>query len=111
MKMLVKMNLNDCINYEREDNVIQIIPESSKDIVIPNKEASVFGKTAHVLINVLGECKLIDDFNDLKKKIKKYSHENMYSEMYWTVVVQLEVKIILAQDRAEEQKRITSAQI
>ena len=93
---------NDCIDYEGEDNIIQIIPESTKDIV-PHTEGSVFGKSAHILINVLGECKLIADYNNLRRKIKSYPHENIYWDQYRTVVSKLEVKIIIAQDNLKTQ--------
>ena len=78
---------------DEDDKVLQIIPESTNDIVL-QKEENVYGKTTNVLINVLGKSKLIEEYDRVKKLLKKYPNDKIiYWKSYQKLVAQLEVKI------------------
>ena len=54
------------------------------------------------LIEVLGEISLIDDYNVYKRKVSKYSHEEMYWDMFRDIIAQLEVKLVVAKMDTKE---------
>ena len=96
---------NDCIEFEKEDTVVQILPPTIEDLVLQDEQQKIVnhGKTARVLINVLGECQLIEDYTKIKKKIETHPHENMYWETYRDIMSMLEVKLKTTRDNLKIQ--------
>ena len=78
---------------EIQDNIHQILPISSVDIVVPKKKENVYEKLSLIILKVLGESELIKNFDAALKKLTKYPQEEMYKEMYDVMVAKVEVKI------------------
>ena len=85
--------------------VVQILPPTIEDLVLQDEQQKIVnhGKTALVLINVLGECQLIDEYSNIKKKIESHPHENMYWETYRDIMSMLEVKLKTTRDNLKIQ--------
>ena len=113
---------NDSIDFEKEDTVVQILRPSIEDLVLQDEQKNIVchGKNAIVLIKVLGELTLIEDYTEIKKKIKDHPHEEMYWDTYRDIMSKLEVKLKNTEDNLKIQieeiqsrklKKIMSAQI
>ena len=61
-----------------------------------------FGKNYHTttiqLISVLGECKLLTDYDNYQRKVETYPGEEMYLDELRKIIVQLEIKLKLKAD-------------
>ena len=64
-------------------------------IVLPNQVGNDYHTTTLQLIDVLGESKLISEYDKYKRKVDRYPHEEMYLDDLRKITAQLEVKLKL----------------
>ena len=80
-------------NVEEDDTIHQIVPISIEDTVLPDQGENTYGKTAQILLNVLGENELIGMFDSTRKKCKKHKDDMDYRDQYLKIIAELEVKV------------------
>ena len=89
------------INYEAQvtdigdgnaqEGVLQITI-AEPVIVLPNQVGNDYHTTTLQLIDVLGESKLVTEYDKYKRKLEKYPGEEMYLDDLHKIIAQLEVK-------------------
>ena len=85
------------IDDGNEQGVIQITIEEPV-IVLPNQFGKNYHTTTIQLISVLGECKLLTDYDNYQRKVERYPGEEMYLDELRKIIAQLEVKLKLKAD-------------
>ena len=64
-------------------------------IVLPNQVGNAYHTTTLQLIDVLGESKIVTEYDKYKRKVEKYPGEEMYMDDLVKIIAQLEVKLKL----------------
>ena len=85
------------IDDVNEQGVIQITMEEPV-IVLPNQFGKNYHTTTIQLISVLGECKLLTDYDNYQRNVERYPGKEMYLDELRKIIAQLEVKLKLKAD-------------
>ena len=86
--------VTDIDDGNAQEGVLQITV-AEPVIVLPNQVGNYYHTTTLQLIDVLGESKLITEYDKYKRKVERYPSEKMYLDDLRKIIAQLEVKLKL----------------
>ena len=89
----IDFTIDEVEDDKDDDNIQVIIPATINDIHTEIKTDNGYGKTASILVTILGDSELISIFNKSEKKYEMYPHDKDYYEEYNIITAKLEVKL------------------
>ena len=89
----IDFTIDEVEDDKEDDNIQVIIPATINDIRTEIKTDNGYGKTASILVTILGNSELINIFNKSEKKYEMYPHDKDYYEEYNIITAKLEVKL------------------
>lgn len=66
-------------------------------------------KTANLLVKILGDCKLVSEYDNIRKRFK--THPNMYRQQLCQLSAQIEVKLVVARNNIKKQLKETEMKL
>ena len=89
-----KVQVTDICDGNAQEGVLQITI-AEPVIVLPNQVGNDYHTRTMQLIDVLGESKLVTEYDKYKPKVERYAGEEMYLGDLMKIITQLEVQLNL----------------
>ncbi|XP_057315536.1 uncharacterized protein LOC130656649 [Hydractinia symbiolongicarpus] len=82
---------------------------SNRMISLKKVHTTEMSKTANLLVKILGDCKLVSEYDNIRKCFK--THPNMYRQQLCQLSAQIEVKLVVARNNIKKQLKETEMKL